>query len=160
MSWTIKLVSLSSLLFLKSLNIVELLNSLKEKSCFPGWAGRKETHGSVRSHGLVGGKLSSTLILICSAPWASYFTSLDVCFSYLWNDASETGGLRSFGTLSDYLPKLLWNDAVTSFSLLVTAFHRCACSWKLCESRRLTLKWDMIMGHPREWLSRLWRRFR
>lgn len=46
-----------------------------------------------------------------------------------------------------------------SFSLLVTALHQRACSLKLYESQRLTLKWDTIMGYPREWLGRLWRRF-
>lgn len=113
MSWTLKLSSLSLFAVCEKSQQCRVANRFfclfvwKRKSYFPGWTVYVKKWeaplGSVRSLGLVCGKTGFTLILICWGPWASYFTPMDFCFSYLWHNTRETGwtGFQSCDTLCE-----------------------------------------------------------
>lgn len=59
--------------------------------------------GSVGALAWFVGKLGSLWFWFVGGPWASYFTPMDFCFSYLWHNIRETGwtGFQSCETLCE-----------------------------------------------------------
>lgn len=95
--------------------------------------------GSVKSHGLIGGKTGFSLIVICWGPWASDFTWVLVLPSY-----DVTQG-RWDGVVSSHLKFSLRSVLARHPGSCAVTFPLCVSrglvhGWKLCGRWRLTLK--------------------